>query len=82
MKYPPKSLGIRRAMDLLALPGHRLMIMADNRSPTGKSHYIVPGGYIDPDDAERIKSHPAVRVLDDGLLDGHPQSWCIGEWKK
>lgn len=68
-------------MDLLRLPGHRLMKMNDPHSPNGKSYYIVPGGYVDPKDAEKIIQHPEIKILDEGLLENNPQSWCM-VWQK
>ncbi len=80
MKYPPKSLGFNKALDLLRLPGHRLMLMHNPLSPECKSYYLVPGGYVEPKTAEKIIAAPDVHVLDNGLLDGHPQSWVIGQY--
>lgn len=76
-----KRIGLRKALDMMRLPGHRLMLMVDHQSPHGKSYYIVPGGYVDPEDAKKIIDRPDVRILDDGLLDSHPQSWCLADFK-
>lgn len=81
MRAPAKSIRLRKAMDMLRLPGHRLMKMNDPKSPNGKSYYLVPGGYVDPRDAEKIIQHPEMKILDEGLLDDSPQSWCM-VWQK
>ena len=78
MKHPPKSLGIKRALDLLRRSDHRLMLMTAPDLPNGKAYYVVPGGYIEPADAEKIISRPDVHPFDDGLFPGYPQSWKIG----
>jgi hypothetical protein len=77
IKWPPKSIGMKRAMAHMRT-GSRLMKMFTNGSPSGYAYYVVPGGYIEPVQAEQIIDRPDVYVYDDGLFPGIPQSWKIG----
>jgi hypothetical protein len=70
-----KAIGFSRAMDLMRLPGTRLI-----KSRSGDSefaHYVVPGGYVEPDVAEKIKKHPQVTASQDGLWPGLDQTWRV-----
>jgi hypothetical protein len=78
MSAPAKSIGIKRAMDLMRVNNARLVKMFTNASPEGFAHYIVPGGLVDPATAEKIKHHPLVTESKDGLFPGHDQTWRIG----
>jgi hypothetical protein len=40
-------------------------------------HFIVPGGLVDEQVAQKIKDHPLVRAGKDGLFPGHEQTWRI-----
>jgi hypothetical protein len=73
----PKTIGLKRALIAMS-KGARLMKMHANNLPNGYAYYIVPGGYIRPDQAQKIIDRPDVCVYDDGLLSGHPQTWKIG----
>lgn len=77
-KKPPKSLGIKRATELLRKPDHRLMLMFAPNLPNGKAYYVVPGGYLEPSDAEKIIARPDVHAYDDGLFPNCEQSWKLG----
>jgi hypothetical protein len=35
----------------------------------------VPGGYVEPEVAEKIKKHQGVVAGTDGLFPGHDQTW-------
>jgi len=74
-----KAIGYSRAMEMMRLPGHRLVKMSTNQSPNGIAHFIVPGGYVSPEIAEKIKNHPYVHPMQDGLFPGHSQTWRIKE---
>ena len=63
-----------KAVDLMHRPGSRLMIMHTN---TGDHFYVVPGGRVNRDDAQKILKRPDVIKFDDGLSPGHPQSWKL-----
>lgn len=73
-----KPIGLKKAVDMLRLPGRRLMLMHSNSIPSGKAYYIVPGGYIDPADAEKIIARDDVIPGDDGMFPGVHQTWRIG----
>lgn len=77
MKHPPKSLGLRRALDLLRQPNHSLIVMHSNDSPSGRAYYVVPGGYVEPNDAQKIIQRPDVQPNADGLFPGCNQSWKL-----
>jgi hypothetical protein len=71
---PLKATGLNKAMDLMRVPDARLVKMHVDGSPT---YYIVPGGYVGPSTAEKIKSHPKVTASEDGMFPGHSQTWKI-----
>jgi len=60
----PKAIGYKRAIDLMRLPGRRLV---QTHSERGAVFYIVPGGYIEPDTARKIIQHSLVRASEDGM---------------
>jgi hypothetical protein len=76
MKKSKKGIGWKRAMDLMHLNA-RLVRMYTNSSPEGVAHYLVPGGYVEPAVAERIKKAPGVVAGWDGLFPNHDQTWRI-----
>jgi hypothetical protein len=78
MSKSPKKIGLNRAIDMMRSPGTRLVKMHTNDSPEGFAHYLIPGGYVAPDTAEKIKQHPLVRSSEDGLFPGHDQTWRLG----
>jgi hypothetical protein len=77
-KHPPKAIGLKKALELMRVEGHRLMSMCTTESPSGKAFYIVPGGYVEPETAYKIMARPDVIPQDDGLFPGHPQTWKMG----
>lgn len=76
-KQPVKAVGIKKAMDLMHRTGTRLVRMCTDQSPEGVAYYLVPGGYVAPDTAEKIMKHPAVVAGADGLFPGHDQTWRV-----
>jgi hypothetical protein len=74
-----KSIGFNRAMEMMRLPEHRLVKMSTSQSPDGVAHFVVPGGYVSPEVAQKIKNHPLVHPMQDGLFPGHSQTWRIEE---
>jgi hypothetical protein len=54
------------------------MLMHNPKSVDGKTYYVVPGGYVEPSDAEKIIARPDVHPYDDGLFPGCTQSWRLG----
>jgi hypothetical protein len=76
-----KSLSIRKAIELLRLPGARLMKMHNGNG--GQDFFVMPGssryagGRVDSYDAHQIIKRQDVFVLDPGLLNSDPQSWGI-----
>lgn len=74
-KVPLKALGLKRALELLQQPDHRLMVMHSPASPEGRAYFVVPGGYVEPTVALKILEHPKLQPFDDGLFPNCPQSW-------
>ena len=72
-----KHLSLTLALQLLRLPGSRLMEMHDNKAPRGKAYYVIPHGKVDDDDAMKIIARSDVYAFDEGLFPGNPQSWRI-----
>ena len=68
-----KPIGLRKSISYLER-GSRLMIM---NATDGKHFYIVPGGRVEHDTAQKIIDREDVIVFDDGLFPGSPQSWKI-----
>ena len=77
-RRPLKAIGLKKALELMRVDGHRLMSMHTTDSPNGKAFYVVPGGYVEPDTAQKIIARPDVIPQDDGLFPGHPQTWKMG----
>lgn len=79
MTKPPKAIGLKKALSAMHVSGARLVKMHTQNSPDGFAHYIVPGGYVEPDVAEKIKNAPGVWCSEDGLFPGCSQTWRRGE---
>jgi hypothetical protein len=78
MKVPAKkqknpALGLARAMEAMRRPDSRLVKM--HQGVGGFAFYVVPGGPVEREVADKIKSHPLVRPGADGLFPGHDQTW-------
>lgn len=73
---PRKTIGLRRAMDAMHA-GARLVAQHTTGSPNGIVFYVIPGGHVSPETAEKIKQHPLVRASHDGLFPGQDQTWKI-----
>lgn len=76
-KLPLKAIGFKKALDLLRLPGRRLVFMHTPSSPNGRAYYVVPGGYVEPETAQKIIAQADVICGKDGLFPGHAQTWRI-----
>jgi hypothetical protein len=63
-----------RAIDILRRPDTR-MIKQNHNGRT--QYYIVPGGRVDDETAQKIKNHPLVRAGRDRLFPGLDQTWRI-----
>lgn len=76
-------LDLRDALELMRVDGHRLMLMHSNNAkpgdPVGRAYYVVPGGYVNASDAQKIIARDDVRPFDEGLFPGCTQSWRMGE---
>ena len=72
---PPKAIGYRQALDMMGRKGTRLVKMRSEHADEGFAYYVVPGGYVEPSTAEKIKAHPYVQAMEDGLFPGHDQTW-------
>lgn len=74
---PTKAIGYKKALDMMGRTGTRLVKMRADGSASGFAYYIVPGGYVEPDTAEKIKAHPFVQAMEDGLFPGMDQTWRL-----
>jgi hypothetical protein len=61
----------RKALDSLGRGG-ALVQMHTRRGP---EWFVVPGGPVDRQLAERLQEHPLVRPQPDGLFPGMAQTW-------
>lgn len=67
-----ECLRLTKAVEMLHRVGTRLMIMHAN---DGDHFYVVPGGRVNRDDAQKILQRDDIIEFDDGLFPGNPQSW-------
>jgi hypothetical protein len=77
MTARPKTMPYAKATDLLRQPGFLLMQFNSNNVKRGREYYVVPGGRVTDDVAEKILQHPLIHEVDGGLFPGHPQSWSL-----
>lgn len=69
-----KYLGLKKAKTLMRHHGTRLVLTYTVKGPI---YCIMPGGEIEKDTADKLLESNEVQQLDDGLLSGRTQSWCI-----
>jgi hypothetical protein len=74
-KLLEKVINEKDAAELLRDSRRRLMRM---HTPNGLKWYVVPGGAVSDQTAEKILARPDVHVFDDGLFPGIPQTYRIG----
>ena len=70
----PNTVPYDRVTEFLRQPGYRLMKMHTRH---GAKFFCVPVGPVSDADAKKNSQHPYLRVLDDGLFPGVPQSWTL-----
>jgi hypothetical protein len=75
MKWPPKSIGYKKAIEKMRQPGTRMIRQYTRQSRDGYAHFVVPGGYVEPEVAQKIKDHPQIVGGKDGFFPGHDQTW-------
>lgn len=68
-------LGFNKAMALMHLPG--TCLIGTNKPDGSCVHDIVPGGRVESEVAEKIKSHPQVTSGGDGFWPGLSQTWHV-----
>jgi hypothetical protein len=51
------------------------LISMSPKHPKDYRWFVVPGGPIKPETADKIKNHPSVVASKDGLWPGHDQTW-------
>lgn len=77
----PKTISLRRAMDLLRIHGNWMM-MENNRD--GASYWVMTrpaharGGRLSKEDAYTILKQPNLIAFEDGLFPGNSQCWRLG----
>lgn len=78
MNRDRKYLSLERALSLLRLPKHSLILMHSNEEDRSDTFYVVPGGPVAAKDAAEIISRADVYPAKDGLFPGCDQSWRLG----
>jgi hypothetical protein len=78
MTRTPKHLNEHAALNLLRQPDHSLVLM---HTKVGQEFFVMPGGPVTKEVALKIIERVDVQPHDNGLLDGHPQSWKLGPWR-
>lgn len=68
------SLTYKKACAALTKRGSRLMKM---HTKDGSQWFVIPGGRVSDDDAEKILQRANLTTCDDGLFPGIPQSWKL-----
>lgn len=68
-------LSLKKALDLMRLPGHRLMRMHAGEK---MEWFVVPGGFVLAETAAEIIRRPDVSAAEDGLFPGHSQTFSLG----
>lgn len=73
------SLSFKRATDKLRQPGHVLIELrgSSKNQERHARYYVVPGGPITEQTAQKILALSSCHEVDRGLLDGIPQSWSL-----
>ncbi len=71
------SLTLKKAMQQMGLAGTCMVKIRTAESPDGFAYYLVPGGHVSAEIAEKIKARPDVIGGADGLFPGHDQTWRI-----
>jgi len=69
------KIGLQRALDLMRRPNARLVRMHSNSKVNGVEYFVVPGGPVELETAEKIKAYPLVRGDGDALFPGLDQTW-------
>lgn len=77
-KKNPTSIGLKKAIEAMSRSGARMVLMRNEKAIDGFAYYVVPGGHVDVEVAEKIKRHPDVIAGEDGLFPGHDQTWRMG----
>ena len=70
-----KCLSLRKAIDLLRLPGNRMMKM---HTQNGVAYFVLPYGRLSDDDANTILARQDLIAFEDGLFPGNSQGWRLG----
>jgi hypothetical protein len=73
-KSQSKYLNFKKAVDLLRQHDRRLVLM---HTAGGDHYYVVPGGIVTHEHAQRILQRGDIQQLDPGLFPNNPQSWRL-----
>lgn len=76
-------MGFKKAIMIMQIKGSRLVKTFTNASPIGHVYHVIPGasapgtkaGQVTDEIADKIKAHPQVSDLNDGLFPGRSQTW-------
>lgn len=69
------AISYKRALDLLRLPGAKMMKM--HNAKHGVSYYILDHGHLNDDDAHAILRLPNLIAFEGGLFPGNTQCWRL-----
>jgi hypothetical protein len=76
-KQRQPTMTLKKAMDCMHRIGTCMVKMRAAESPDGFAYYLVPGGRVSTEIADKIKARPDVSAGSDGLFPGHDQTWRI-----
>ena len=71
-----------KAIDLMRRPQALLILTYSPDAASGRAFFIVPGGRVSDEVAQKLLERNDMQPADSGLLPGHPQSWRLGDWRK
>jgi len=71
-----KLIAFKVATEMLRQPGC-ILIEMKTKTRDGHEFYIVPGGPVSEETAQKILEHPLCHKVDSGLFPGISQSWSL-----
>ena len=71
------TLNFNKAIERLRQPGCVLVDMKAPNTEFGRQFFVVPGGPVTDEMAQKILAHPLCHEVDNGLFPGIPQSYSL-----
>ena len=75
MRNKRAPLAISNEQALKRMREGAVLLHMSRKHPNDYRWFVVPGGPIKPETADKIKNHPSVVAQKDGLWPGHDQTW-------